>query len=774
MSTPKTKIRYEYRNAPIPGGGYVTGFLFHPDKSDVLYARTDIGGTYRYNYPEKKWESLIDHVTVEDLSETYPIALALSEQNTLYIACGIYGRPEGTLCISKDRGKTFSYKKVPAMIHGNLSGRGTGYRLVVAPGTEDCLYFASQKGGLLRSCDGGDTWERLPIEEDYMTFVWVAPNGTTIVAGTAGYTTRESDDLRSHSLYISYDQGAHFEKLPMPESKTIEGSKMNGLVAHRYAFDGQYFYVTLEATGKTNYIVDLGYSCDTGDALDGRILRYAYEDGTLGCYEEITPCDEKHAPEGALPYGFGGIDCCQAQPGLLVASTLGRDRVDGDAVYRSTDYGRTWEVVLHGLEIGQMKFRTSYMLPEHNGGGNLIHWLSDVKLNPANPNEVWFNSGTGVFLTENFLAEEVCFSDHCDGIEETVHLNVYGPVDGPVKLLDIVGDLGGFAFRELDKPCKNSLADEKGNRYITCINADMSDENPLLGIVTARGNWTGKTKGGLIVTHDGFESVQRLPMPFGMGEKLDRYLRQIECPNVNPGWVAMSVDGNNLIWSIADGICLPKDLVICSQDGGKTFAQVKLPANSGLYFKAFSDRVDKQLFYGFDETGRIYVSLDGGASFEERFPVEGGYPKADYGKIDTANKTEIRGVAGSSGLFFIAVAHEGLWKMRYNKEEDTLSLHKLSKEGDSIYRIGLGIGRKKIFYGENNVALYVSASIDGEYGFYRSFDELETVERINTKQQMYGEINSIDGDKRTFGRFFLATGSRGVLYGIEGGTDTWQ
>ncbi len=30
---------------------------------------------------------------------------------------------------------------------------------------------------------------------------------------------------------------------------------------------------------------------------------------------------------------------------------------------------------------------------------------------------------------------------------------------------------------------------------------------------------------------------------------------------------------------------------------------------------------------------------------------------------------------------------------------------------------------------------------------------------------MYGEINSIDGDKRVFGRFFLATGSRGVLYG---------
>ena len=40
-----------------------------------------------------------------------------------------------------------------------------------------------------------------------------------------------------------------------------------------------------------------------------------------------------------------------------------------------------------------------------------------------------------------------------------------------------------------------------------------------------------------------------------------------------------------------------------------------------------------------------------------------------------------------------------------------------------------------------------------------------TFERLNTDKQMYGEINSIDGDCRTFGRFFLATGSNGIKYG---------
>ena len=38
------------QNAPIPGGGYVTGLLYHPKQPGILYARTDIGGVYRYEY----------------------------------------------------------------------------------------------------------------------------------------------------------------------------------------------------------------------------------------------------------------------------------------------------------------------------------------------------------------------------------------------------------------------------------------------------------------------------------------------------------------------------------------------------------------------------------------------------------------------------------------------------------------------------------------------------------------------------------------------------
>ncbi len=750
-------IAYTYRNAPIPGGGYVTGFLYHPNVQGVLYCRTDIGGVYRFD--GGRWVSLMDHVTGEAFAESFPIALAADPEdaNTLYIVSGILEEGYGILSISHDQGESFTYRTVPTPVHGNLSGRGTGDRLV-ARGTR--LWFASQLGGLWSSHDLGSCWQRLPLPEDYTTFIWVSPDETTLVCGTAGYTTRVHDTLRGHSLYVSYDGGQSFEKLPMPENILIPDSKMNGLVASRCCFDGDYLYITLNSTGRFNYIVPLGYSCDTGDVIGGRVIRYPWREGRLGPWEDITP-----GGESWLNYGFGGISTCKALPGLLVCSTLCREKEAPEAVYLSYDRGGHWRTSLEGLTTGGIHFRTSYMKPEYNGCVSLLHWLSDVKLDPFDPNKLWFNSGTGVFTTDALLSENPAYHDFCDGIEETVHLNVYAPVSGDVQLVDIVGDLGGFAFRQLDKPCENSFADGEGNRYITCINADLSELQPELGIVTARGNWKGKTKGGLILTEDQFRSFRRLPMPYQLGGDLERQLRVIEQPNVNPGWVAMSPDGQSIVWSVADGIRLPIHWVIASRDGGAHFERVQVtdlqgkPVTQGC-LKVFSDRERSDLFYGFGERGQVYLSTDGGLTYRQK-PTA--LPEADFGLIDCANKTEVRGV--ESGVFYIALGNLGLWKLLWCG--DRFTAVRLTASGDSCLRCGLGLGRPGGDYRTEPKALYLCGSIGGVYGFYRTSDEGKTLIRLNTGKQMYGQINSIEGDKRVFGRFYIATGSRGVLYGEE-------
>lgn len=157
---------------------------------------------------------------MEELDECYPAAIALDDSHPerLYIASGVVSKGKGRLSISDDYGETFRYTQIPAIVHGNLSGRGTGQRLVVDPQESDTLYFASSKGGLLRTRDRGQSWEKLPIPEDYMTFVWVSEDSRTLVAGTAGYTSRMDDTLRGHSLYVSYDGGASFAPLQEPES----------------------------------------------------------------------------------------------------------------------------------------------------------------------------------------------------------------------------------------------------------------------------------------------------------------------------------------------------------------------------------------------------------------------------------------------------------------------------------------------------------------------------------------------------------------------------
>lgn len=776
-------IPYNYDNLKIPGGGYVTGFCFHPSVPGILYARTDIGGCYRYDFENDRWESLVEHVTHFDMSETFPLAIALDpkDPSVLYVACGLgretLGRfPNGYFSVSKDYGKNFEIiSEFPCHVHGNAPGRGTGLRMVVDPVNSDIIWFASQEGGLIKSSDRGKTWETIKVRssaddeaELNLSFVWVAPNGKTVVVAADGLGEKKERTARLHSLFVSYDSGASWQKLKQPEARENNKAALPGYVGHRYAFDGQYFYVTLNATGPWSYIKS--YSCDCGDVTDGRIVRFELDkDFIFGNMEDITPLlpEDQYTEEFARG-GFGGIDCTPQLPGYLVCSSLCSRT--GDFILVSKDCGRTWVKDLQGLETGRMHFNSSYMKPEYNGGGSLVHWFSDVKINPFDPDQVFVNTGTGVFASLNHMQPDYSWSDHCNGIEETVHLNVYSPVCGSIVVLDIVGDLGGFVFTQIDEPCENSFADEKNDRYITAINADYPDTIPDVFAATPRGNWTGKTCGGVVYSEDAGKTLRHLAMPYGISEKIDKRLEEISKPNVNSGWVALSSDANSLIWTLADGIKLPSDCVLYSADKGESWKKSEVIPLSGSpapkYLKPFFDRVDPGLAFGFGEDSRLYVSRDGGKTFIEK-ARPANLPVTLLSGIDAMCTVEIRGISGQSGSFVMAMGKPGLFRLDYIAKTDSFAATKLSRKNDEVYCVGLGILPGTDEYINNDKALYVCATIDGIFGFFRSFDYGKTWEKINNDRQMFGEIKSIDADKRVFGRYYIATGTRGLKYGVE-------
>ena len=780
-------IPYEYRNAPVPGGGFVTGFCFHPRERNILYARTDIGGVYRYDFSRRTWKSLMDHVKAIEKWESYSLSIAIdpAQPDWLYIAAGDW--EQNYICRSKDRGENFEYFPIPAGIHGNAPGRGTGERLMVDPSNSAIVYYGSQTDGLLISEDYGETWSKLPVQakgskaESDIAFVWVDPRTAkegrcqTLVISTSGKENSPGGNVRGPSLYISKDAGKTF--FAMPGQPTISDfGNYPGFVGQRAVLAGNYLFITMAAVG-FSWQGWHGYACDMGGAQKGCILRYKLsEQGQIVDYRFVTP-DMSFLDGGCGDVseicGFGGINAVNGNPQELICTTQNCGK--GDAVFYSMNAGEDWKPILYNLEIGKMNFdEVPYMKPQYNGNENLIHWLSDIKIDPFDANRALFNTGTGIFMTENLQdcksGNPVIWKPNCKGVEETVHLNVYSPPAGEVKLIDIIGDLGGFAFTDLNNPCENSFADEDGNRYITCLNADYPDNNPMLVAVTSRGNWKGKTTGGLIWSENQCKSWRRLPDPIGLTNRIDKLIEAIRQPNTNSGWTAISADAKTLVWTVGEGNLLPIDTVVYTDNLGETwnrcqiYDQDNIPVDamgeSKKTLKVLSDRMDPEVFYGFGDDSLFYISTDRARTFYE-IAVPKEFPKLELGGMDGRMPAEIRVESGKTGVVWIATGEEGLWKITFNKDLKIAEFERVSKVGNKIYRQGMG----KEAEGSTCKTLYINGIIDGEYGFYRSFDEGKSWQRINNGRQMFGDIRSIVGDPREFGRFYIASGSRGVLWG---------
>lgn len=746
MSIKLPREAYEYKNLPIYGGGYVTGVAFHPTAADRLYIRTDIGGVYRYSFEENAWKTLCAHVTAIDNAETYPLAIALDRDKSdrLFIACG--NTEQNYLCISEDCGGSFVRRELPCKVHGNFPGRGTGERLHYRNGR---IYFGSTTAGLLVSDDMGESWDIHTVNgEKNISALWISEDESVIVAGCSGEVNRVGENVRGTTLYCSDDRGESFYPVEQPMPKDFSDATYQGYVSQRFAFDGNYLYVTFSHSGKVVWGGWGAYSCDSGTAYDGRICRYVIRNGKPIFDKDITPYDGEAEVGRKLNGGFGGIS---AEKDMVIAGTICRR--NGDRIYRSYDNGESWEIILHDLDKGKVNWTVSYMRPEYSGGHSCIHWLSDFKISPHNPDFAIFNTGTGIFRTNNLTAQTVEFEPFCRGIEETVHLNVYSTPKGRTRVIDIVGDLGGFAFEDIDKPCENTFADENGNRYITCLNADFTLNDPDYAVATPRGNWTGLTKGGIIVSRDSCRSWERLPYPIGISEKIDKAIENIKRPNVDAGWVSLSADGKRICWAI--GREFSSDMTVYTDDEGVHWQKSEFLDLNGneisreMSVRVFTDYFDENLAFAVSSDFRIFISRDKSARFRE---FETGLSLSPV----KFNRFQVTRQHNRSGVFWLA---EGSGLYRFEITYDSVRAENVLPQGDFAKTIGFGKGRDEL------PAAYCTGVIGGEYGFYRSDDLCKSWVKINNSKQNFGDIIAICGDMREYGRFYLATGTLGLITG---------
>jgi photosystem II stability/assembly factor-like uncharacterized protein len=169
-----------------------------------------------------------------------------------------------------------------------------------------------------------------------------------------------------------------------------------------------------------------------------------------------------------------------------------------------------------------------------------------------------------------------------------------------------------------------------------------------------------------------------------------------------------------------------------------------------------ADKVDARRFYALDfAKGHVLRSDDGGASFH---PVAGKGLPSDLTAAHSTNREDpapLLAETDRAGALWLALGG-ALWR-----STDFGESWQRSGQAIRVERFGLGKGSVAGF-----PALYVLGSVAGTRGLWRSLDGGGAWARINDNEHQWGlRIRMVSGDPRLFGRVYVATDGRGLIFG---------
>ncbi|WP_442950226.1 X2-like carbohydrate binding domain-containing protein [Paenibacillus sp. FSL P4-0081] len=727
------------------GGGFVPGIIFNQTEPNLIYARTDIGGAYRWNQTSGSWTSISDAVGWVDWNKNGVDALATDPVNPdkVYMATGTYTNSwddNGQIMRSSDRGNTWQTTPLPFKVGGNMPGRSAGERLVIDPNKNSILFFGARSGnGLWKSTDSGVTWSKVSSFPNVGTYIqnptldygndlvglsWITFDKSTGTSGNATQTIYVGVADTASSVYRSTDGGATWSALP--------GQPVGYLPHHG----------VLSSTGDL-YIT---YSNGVGpyDGSKGEVWKW---NKTSGVWTNISPSTGTDNW-----YGFGGLAVDAQHPDTVMVSSLNAWWPD-EVIFRSTNGGATWSRI---WDWGNYPERTYKFAMDITAAPWLDHgvtstsldpspklgWMmGDLEIDPFNSNRMMYGTGATIYGSNNLGAWDtggkVNISVMAKGVEETAVLGLISPPAG-AHLITALGDVSGFRYDDVTAaPVKFQTSPS----WATTTGIDYAELSPAY------------------VVRVGGADKEKSPSMKSVGISNDGgtnwYMPNAEPSNgtkttAGQGQVAVSASGNSILWSTSDiGVYYSKST------GNSWTASSGVPAGA----KIASDRVNANKFYAF-YAGTFYVSTDGGATFTATGAT--GFPTNNVGNLQPNQaQISIKAMPGIEGDIWFAGGNTvenkyGLW----HSVNSGASFTKLANV-DEADLIGFG----KAAPGQSYMALYTVAQIDGVRGVFRSDNAGASWVRINDNAHQYAKINmAITGDPRIYGRVYLGTNGRGTLY----------
>lgn len=675
----------------------------------LMYARTDVGGAYRFDRTNSKWIPLLDWASDQEqgMFGTESLASDPSDAKNLYISAGIsyFNGGKSFILRSFDYGATFSIIDVTSKfkIHGNGMGRQNGEKLQVDPNKNGILFCGTRWNGLWKSTDYGINWSpagNIPSSvtttnnENGISFVVLDKSSGIVGSATPRMFVGISKGGSHQNFYRSNDGGVTFtaiDNTALPDTLMPQRAVLSG--------DG-FLYVTYGNGGGPH----AGYGAFANETYNaGAIWKYNI---STGAWTNVTPRTTRSSSSARVNSPFCGISVDPANAQRLVASTTNVYRIQGtvhgDRYYYTTNGGTTWADVIDSTAFSRDNSGVTWV------SGDAMHWSGSIEFDLSNTSRVWVTSGNGVFKNDN-IATSGLWKFMVNGLEETVPTNLVSIPGGP--LISTIKDFDGFRHTDV-------------NQYAPIHTPRMGS---TYGLAYGGTNNSKVVRAGGAIYYSNDMGLNWLLAPTSKGDA---------------GAVAVSKDGN-IILHCPEG----SSITYISNNNGAGWGTVyNLNINNAV---PVADGATNGYYYAYNPAnGSFMKSTDGGWSFNAVATV-----------LTTGGAKLIRTVPGRAGHVWMPLITGGL---RYT-EDSGGTFTTVSKV---TYCEAVGIGKAAV--GAAYETIFIYGTVNGVLGIHRSTDKGLNWTRVNDDDHEYGGPANgqyVIGDMNTYGRVYMSTAGRGVVFG---------